>query len=70
MGEYGEFYIMNIFVRNINGQWNKKVSISRKKEFININGSQVYRIAIIGKLDTQYMRIKLYNENSFKYEVI
>lgn len=70
MGKYGEFYIMNIFVRNIDGQWNKKVSISREKEFTNINESQVYRIAIIGKLDTQYMRIKLYNENSFKYEVI
>lgn len=69
-GKYGEFYIMNISVKNRENQWKKKVSTTRKTEFSNIDESQVYRIAIIGKLDIQYMRINLYNSNSFKYEVI
>lgn len=70
MGKYGEFYIMNISVKNRDGQWKKKVSIARAIEFPKIDESKVYRIAIIGKLDTQYMKIKLYNSNSFKYEII
>lgn len=52
------------------GNGRKKVSIARTIEFPKIDESKVYRIAIIGKLDTQYMKIKLYNSNSFKYETI
>lgn len=70
MGKNGEFYIMNICVENRDGSWNKKVSISSNEDFSDIDESKIYRMVIIGKLDTQYMKINLYRKNSFKYEMI
>lgn len=70
MGKNGEFYVMNICVENRHGSWNKKVSISSNEDFSNIDESKIYRMVVIGKLDTQYMKINLYRKNSFKYEMI
>lgn len=69
-GKYGEFYVMNIFVEGKSDSWNKKVSISSNEDFSDIDESKIYRIVIIGKLDTRYMKIKPYKKNSFKYEMI